>query len=246
MYVGSGSHEDVTLNGMDTLVPELTYRIFSYFDDSTLCACERVNLAWFRFISNCSLWEDLYAYQFPNVIAHARSPPEQKDREEDVVDLWVSTNVFPARDPWRVKYKKTVIAVSSMNVWQAAAQGFASRVLDLVSVNSSLQLSFGRGPFHHASPLMVACKFGNLNVVKVLLGLSSCALNTTRHHWYSSIRRYDHCYTPLHFASDGGFFDIVQFLVEKGANKSAENDNKQKPYSVAKTEEIRKYLDSRQ
>jgi len=125
--------------------------------------------------------------------------------------------------------------VNYMSVWQAAAEGFHKRVARLVALQPNLNTSYGAGPFHHATPLMIACKFGNLNVVEVL-SLTATIVNMTRHHWYSAIRRYDHFFSALHFASDGGYFEIVKLLVQKGASHPL------KAYEVAKTEEIRLFL----
>jgi hypothetical protein len=49
--------------------------------------------------------------------------------------------------------------------------------------------------------------------------------------------------TPLHKAASGGHKDIVEILIEEGANLREVNDNGQKPLDVSATPQIRKILE---
>jgi len=50
--------------------------------------------------------------------------------------------------------------------------------------------------------------------------------------------------TPLHRAIWGGHFNMVKLLIEKGADATIANNNNQKPVTLAKSKEMKAYLES--
>ena len=72
---------------------------------------------------------------------------------------------------------------------------------------------------------LTASFFGHLPIVKFLLSVSNDINAITDDLWDYS--------TPLHFAAENGKLDVVEYLVQKGANINAKTGNGKTAYDLA-------------
>ena len=99
-------------------------------------------------------------------------------------------------------------------------------LIEKQNVNSSLSEKYGWTPLH------IAAWKGYLPIVKYLIEKGHADINAKKGDGF----------TPLHVASIFGQLEIVHYLTSKGADKNEKDNNGQRPYDVAKTDEIKNIL----
>jgi len=67
--------------------------------------------------------------------------------------------------------------------------------------------------------------------------------STKRNSFFDNIARDADQWTPLHAAASGGSIEVIDYLIELGANPHSRNTDNETPYDVAEEEEVQKRLD---